>query len=65
MVEDVSNRLLREFAECLQKRIEESSAHPEGRAESESGQIKAQGLFFHVLWLRIKRLFRPRRDRSR
>ena len=65
MIEDVSNRLLGDFATCLQKRIEEASADPERRAESESGAVKAHGLFFHVLWLRIKRLFRPRRDRSR
>jgi carbon monoxide dehydrogenase subunit G len=36
MIEDVSNRLLRDFSDCLQKTIEESEATP-AAAASESG----------------------------
>jgi uncharacterized protein len=37
MIQDVSNRLLRDFADCLQKTIEAAEATPEAAAASEPG----------------------------
>jgi carbon monoxide dehydrogenase subunit G len=37
MIEDVSNRLLRDFSDCLQKTIETSEATPEGAASEPGG----------------------------
>jgi uncharacterized protein len=37
MIEDVSNRLLRDFSDCLQKRIEESEATPAAAASEPGG----------------------------
>jgi carbon monoxide dehydrogenase subunit G len=65
MIEDVSNRLLREFADCLRSRLEgpddaehaQRDAHP---ADSRPARpIKGFSLFWWALWKRIKRLFRP------
>jgi carbon monoxide dehydrogenase subunit G len=70
MMEDISNRLLRDFATCLQTRL----AGPAEAAVAASGEEVAAGgptptpaaaakpvggisLFFSVLWERIRRLF--------
>jgi carbon monoxide dehydrogenase subunit G len=68
MIQDVSNRLLRDFSDCLQKTIE---AVPEPGAEAAEAAppapppaakpIGGLSLFFRVLGDRIRRLFR--RDR--
>jgi carbon monoxide dehydrogenase subunit G len=55
MIEDVSDRLLRDFSACLQARM----SPPEGSAEAPQQTAKPIGgvsLFFAVLWQRIKRL---------
>jgi carbon monoxide dehydrogenase subunit G len=65
MIQDVSNRLLREFSECLQKSIEapaapaaaEAEAHPPPAAKPIGGISLALG----ALWDRIRRLFRRER----
>ncbi|MGH2716804.1 MAG: SRPBCC family protein [Thermoleophilaceae bacterium] len=77
MIEDVSNRLLRDFSECLQKRIEASEATPEAAASEPGGGEGMPGqavqpepaakpvggfsLFFRALLDRIRRAFRRRR----
>jgi uncharacterized protein len=42
MIEDVSNRLLRDFSECLQKTIEASGTTPEAAAAEAGGGEKAR-----------------------
>ena len=71
---DISNRLMGQFAQCLQ-----SSLAGPGEAEAEAGTpavsasasasppakpIKGLSLFFGVLWDRIKRLFGGGRAKS-
>lgn len=71
MIEDISNRLLREFADCLQAKIEAPPAAPgsgetvvdavvratpEGAAAAQP--ISAVSLFFKALLDRLRRLFR-------
>jgi carbon monoxide dehydrogenase subunit G len=71
MIEDISNRLLREFADCLQQKIEAPPAAPgsgetvadavvhatpEGAAAAQP--ISAVSLFFRALLDRLRRLFR-------
>ena len=76
MIEDVSNRLLRDFSDCLQKTIETSEATPEAAASEPGGgeglpsqRIEAEprakpvggfSLFFRALLDRIRRAFRRR-----
>ena len=55
MIQDVSNRLLREFAECLQSSIETG---PVEQAPPPARPVKGFSLFLSVLWERIRRLFR-------
>jgi carbon monoxide dehydrogenase subunit G len=66
MIQDVSNRLLRDFASCLQQSIE-SPAGFEGGSGGEGAvspapqparPVKGFSLFFSVLWERFRRLFR-------
>jgi carbon monoxide dehydrogenase subunit G len=72
MIQDVSNRLLRDFSDCLQTTIEgpapeESGEAPRpaaGEAAASSAAAKPVGgfsLFLGALWDRIRRLFRPGR----
>jgi carbon monoxide dehydrogenase subunit G len=73
MIQDISNRLLREFAECLQQRIEASSpAGASGSGETvidavvratpegaaAAQPISAVSVFFRALLDRLRRLFR-------
>lgn len=63
MIEDVSNKMVGDFVECLRKSLETQDAggpdepgaepSPPPRAEP----IRGGRLFFSVLWARIKRLF--------
>ena len=70
MMQDVSNRLLRDFATCLSTRLAEpaaetaevavapaSSAPPPSSPPPAPEPLKGGSLFFSVLWERIKRLF--------
>jgi carbon monoxide dehydrogenase subunit G len=74
IMEDVSNRLLRDFATCLSTRLVEPSAAAPEEVETPASTpppaatppptapaaqpLKGGSLFFGVLWQRIKRLFR-------
>jgi uncharacterized protein len=63
IMEDVSNRLLRDFATCLSTRLGEPAAPAEaGQPPPEpppaAAPVKGGSVFFSVLWERIKRLFR-------
>jgi uncharacterized protein len=74
MIQDVSNRLLRDFSECLQKTIEGAEAAPEAAA-AEAGAapspaappaprakpVSGFSLFFRALLDRIRRAFRRKR----
>jgi carbon monoxide dehydrogenase subunit G len=61
MIQDVSNRLLRDFSDCLQKSIEaapsEAAAAPPAAAKPVGGFSLALGAF----WDRVRRLFRRER----
>jgi len=66
MIKDVSNRLLRDFSDCLTKTIEEEStgleaepvpAGPVRPAPAQAKPVSGISLFFSVLWERIRRLF--------
>jgi uncharacterized protein len=59
IMEDVSNRLLRDFATCLSTRLADapSEAPSEAPAAAAPEPLKGGSLFFSVLWERIKRLF--------
>lgn len=64
MIQDISNRLLKDFAECLQQRIESAAtaASPAATAAPPpAGPAKPVGgfsLFFRALLDRLRRLFR-------
>jgi carbon monoxide dehydrogenase subunit G len=64
MIEDVSNRLLRDFSDCLQNTIEAAEATPESSpAAPPAPRAKPVGglsLFFRALLDRIRRAFRRR-----
>jgi carbon monoxide dehydrogenase subunit G len=55
MIEDVSDRLLRDFSSCLQARIG-GATDPEA-PPPEPRPIRGASLFLSVLWQRLKRLF--------
>ena len=66
IMEDVSNRLLREFAACLASRLGEPAAAEEPAATAAStppppappaAPVKGFSLVFSVLWERVRRLF--------
>jgi carbon monoxide dehydrogenase subunit G len=65
MIQDVSNRLLREFSDCLQKTIETAEATPSAPAAAAPPARRAKpvggfSLFFRALLDRIRRAFRRR-----
>jgi uncharacterized protein len=62
MIQDVSNRLLRDFSECLQQKIEAAEATPAPKASSRPAPDQAKpvggfSLFFRALLDRIRRAF--------
>ena len=66
MIQDLSNRLLRDFAQCLQRSIETPAPAPAAAAEGEAAApapppaqakpVRGISLFFSVLWERLRRL---------
>jgi carbon monoxide dehydrogenase subunit G len=57
MIEDISNRMLRDFASCLQAKL----ASPAGASEAPAPRaepVRGIRLFFSVLFERLRRLFR-------
>jgi uncharacterized protein len=74
MIEDVSNRLMRDFAGCLQRTMEgpalaeaSDAATPEGEPPPPPAARPVEGvsLFLSVLWERLRRLFSRRRASGR
>jgi uncharacterized protein len=66
MIQDVSNRLLRDFSDCLQKSIEAAPAGAGTEAETPAPPPPAKpiggfSLAVRALWDRIRRLFRRER----
>jgi carbon monoxide dehydrogenase subunit G len=58
MIEDVSNRLLAEFVDCLKARMEPAQEGGEAPAEAPASQpVRGGSLFLSVLWARIKGFF--------
>ena len=60
MIEDVSNRLVGDFVECLRSSLESEGSVLAGEglpAEPVSRPLRGGRLLLSVLWLRIKRLF--------
>jgi carbon monoxide dehydrogenase subunit G len=64
MIEDVSNRLVGDFVECLRSSLETADAPEAGNgggaaavAPAPAQPVKGGRLFLSVLWTRIKRLF--------
>jgi carbon monoxide dehydrogenase subunit G len=58
MIEDISNRLMRDFAQCLQQRLESGSEQAGAATESTAAPVRGLSLFFSVLWEHLRRLFR-------
>ena len=58
MMQDISDRLLREFAECLQRRMEPRAAGGASPPEEPARPVSGLRLFFQALWARIRRAFR-------
>lgn len=65
MIQDVSNRLLRDFSDCLRKSIEAPAAAEPGKAAPEPASaakpIGGFSLALRALWDRVRRLFRRER----
>jgi len=59
MIEDVSNRMLRDFATCLQAKLTQP-ADQTGSAPATARPVRGMSLFFSVLWERLRRLFSGR-----
>jgi uncharacterized protein len=58
MIEDVSNRLLADFVDCLKARIEPAPEGGDAPAEAPASRpVRGGSLFLSVLWARIKRFF--------
>jgi carbon monoxide dehydrogenase subunit G len=71
MIKDISNRLMREFAQCLQETLaaeqaarsetpapREPVAGPAPRTPAPAKPISGFGIFFGALWDRLRRVFR-------
>src|SRR4051812_37740427 len=57
MIEDISHRMLRDFAACLQSRL--AADRPADAAPPDPAQpVRGHAVFLSVLWERIKRMFR-------
>jgi carbon monoxide dehydrogenase subunit G len=56
MIEDISNRLLRDFATCLQDKLA-APPEPSGRPAAPAAPVKGISLFFSVLVERLRHLF--------
>jgi carbon monoxide dehydrogenase subunit G len=66
MIEDVSNRMLRDFAACLQDKLAQEArgangAEGEAAAHRPATPVRGISVFFSVLWERIRRPFTRRR----
>jgi len=59
LINEMSNRLIAEFVECLHAKLAASS--DEEAAEISAGEVRGISLFFASLWAWIKRLFTRRR----
>lgn len=57
MIEDVSNRLMRDFAGCLQAKLVQSPDAASATEPAHAQPVHGISLFFSVLWERLRRLF--------
>jgi uncharacterized protein len=60
MIEDVSNKLVGDFVECLRSSLESEASGESAAADATAHgarPVRGGRLFLSVLWLRIKRLF--------
>jgi carbon monoxide dehydrogenase subunit G len=59
MIEDVSNRLVGDFVECLKSTVEPPAGEGEAPAATArpSQPVRGGRLFVSIIWARIKRLF--------
>ena len=60
MIEDISNRMLREFADCLQAKLAAEEATEPPPVAPAAAPVRGVSLFFSVLWDRIRGVFRRR-----
>jgi carbon monoxide dehydrogenase subunit G len=60
MIEDISDRLLRDFASCLQAKLKQPPDQTDAAAapEPQAAPVSALSLFLSVLFDRLRRLFR-------
>jgi uncharacterized protein len=68
MIEDVSNRLLRDFASCLPAKLAQPAGQPmtadaAAAPSPRAAPVRGLSLFFSVLLERIRRLWRRRSER--
>jgi carbon monoxide dehydrogenase subunit G len=63
LIQEMSTRLTREFADCLQQRLEAATSEQEERTVA--GEVKGIRLFFVSLWSVIARFFRRLFGRER
>ena len=59
LINEMSNRLIAEFVDCLHAKLEAGTAAE--AAEISAGEVRGLSLFFASLWAWIKRLFTRRR----
>lgn len=59
LINEMSNRLISEFVECLHAKLAAGTA--EEAAEITAGEVRGISLFFASLWAWLKRLFTGRR----
>ncbi|MYA39937.1 MAG: hypothetical protein F4Y36_10095 [Acidimicrobiia bacterium] len=55
LIKEISNRLIGEFAECLEGKL--SAVTAEEAAQVQAGEVRGIALFFQTLGSRIKGLF--------
>lgn len=60
LLQDISDQLMKEFADTLQKRL--SATTPAAAAEIKPREVRPLSLLFSTLWMRLKRLFKRKKQ---